>query len=257
MVLEGVFSMSCVQSWTYLGQSGFHVSVDDAKISFLVDPWKDAPPGNSAYPKDYILPPFSSIFVTHGHLDHLGDTLTFEKQMEQGGKIVTSFELMLYLMEKGIAQDRVMAMNIGGTLHFSDYSVTMVPAIHSSGIGVFGAKATQYGGEAAGFVFRFSDGMCAYHAGDTDVFSDMDLIRRRYSPQIAFLPIGGIYTMDPESAAYACTLIRPKYVVPMHYGGTFQLPGTPQQFVREVAKQCGDSVTVVIAEPGKTVQFPM
>lgn len=244
-------------SFTYLGQSGFHIAAEGSATSFLIDPWKDAPPGNSAYPKGYVIPSFSAIFVTHGHLDHLGDTLSLEKQLAVGGSIVTSFELMLYLMEQGIASDRLKSMNIGGTVQFADFSVSMVEAVHSSGIGAFTAKATAYGGSAAGFVFRFANGVTVYHAGDTDVFSDMDLIRRRFSPDIAILPIGGVYTMDPESAAYACTLIQPKYVIPMHYGGTFQLPGTPEEFLSAVHKQCNDAVKVVIPNPGEAFTLPV
>ena len=107
-------------------------------------------------------------------------------------------------------------MNKGGTQTVGDIKVTMVHADHSCGIQ--DGDETVYGGEACGYVIEFSNGVKIYHAGDTNVFGDMAIIRELYAPDIAMIPIGDHYTMGPREAAYACNLLKPKTVIPMHFG---------------------------------------
>jgi L-ascorbate metabolism protein UlaG (beta-lactamase superfamily) len=126
----------------------------------------------------------------------------------------------------------------------------MTHAVHSCGILDDGKMV--YGGEAAGYAMRFPDGRSLYFAGDTNVFSDMHLIEQLYHPELAFLPIGDLFTMSPVEAALACRLLRPGRVIPMHFGTFPPLTGRPEQ-LRELL---GDLPTEVWAlEPGKPVEW--
>ena len=126
-----------------------------------------------------------------------------------------------------------------------DISVTMVHANHSSGIE--DGESMAYGGAACGYVIEFENGVKIYHAGDTNVFGDMAIIRDLYAPDIALLPIGDHYTMSPREAAYACRLLKPKTVIPMHFGTFPVLKGTPAQ-LRELVS----GVEVVEMKPGES-----
>src|SRR5215211_979996 len=140
-------------------------------------------------------------------------------------------------------------MNPGGTLKTHGLSVTMVPAMHSSSVEDDGR--TLYAGLATGYVITFEDGLVAYYAGDTSVFSDMSLIGEMYRPTLAFLPIGDLYTMGPEQAAVACDLLRVKQVIPMHWGTFPALTGTPPR-LRELVGPKG--VDVLDIKPGETTE---
>ena len=122
----------------------------------------------------------------------------------------------------------------------------MVHADHSCGI--LDGDEIIYGGEAVGYVMEFEDGVKIYHAGDTAVFGDMAIIRELYAPEVAMLPIGDRFVMSPREAAYACNLLRPKTVIPMHFGTFPQLTGTPSEF-----KKLVPSIEVVEMKPGVTI----
>jgi L-ascorbate metabolism protein UlaG (beta-lactamase superfamily) len=124
------------------------------------------------------------------------------------------FELCLWLQRKGVKE--IAPMNKGGTQTVAGVKITMVHAVHSCGIQ--DGDQIVYGGEACGYVLEFSNGVKLYHAGDTNVFSDMAIIRDLYAPKIALLPIGDHFTMSPREAAYACKLLQPETVIPMHFG---------------------------------------
>ena len=109
-----------------------------------------------------------------------------------------------------------------------------------------------YGGEAAGFILHFADGSKAYFAGDTSVFSDMALYRELYAPDLAFLPIGDHYTMDPRQAALAARLIGAKTVIPVHFGTFPILTGTPAELADLVK---ADGVHVWELQPGTAVRW--
>src|SRR5438552_13667618 len=137
-------------------------------------------------------------------------------------------------------------MNKGGTQSVGDIKVTMVHADHSCGIK--DGDELVYGGEACGYVIEFSNGVKMYHAGDTNVFGDMHIIRELYAPQIAMIPIGDHYTMSPREAAYACKLLQPKTVIPMHFGTFPVLTGKPADL-----QKLAPDVEVVELKPGVTV----
>jgi L-ascorbate metabolism protein UlaG (beta-lactamase superfamily) len=130
----------------------------------------------------------------------------------------------------------------------------MVNAEHSSGIGGFTPKQLTYGGEPVGYIITLEDGTVIYHAGDTDIFSDMKLIGELYKPDVALLPIGDVYTMGPETAVEAAKLINAKKVIPMHYAGSFQLPGSPDLFKKLMAEKLPET-EVIIAKPGEEIEI--
>jgi L-ascorbate metabolism protein UlaG (beta-lactamase superfamily) len=239
-------------SFTWLGQAGFKIESGADKI--VVDPWSGAAgfPAGSANDA-------TAVLITHGHFDHLDkDLLANVRKVPNNNPFVAIFEIVTYLASQGLGTPFVnlLPMSKGGTQTVGGVKITMVDAVHSSGIGnIFAGELPHEntGGEAAGFIIEFPNGFRIYHAGDTDTFGDLALIRQRYHPDLALLPIGGIFTMDPEGAALAVSLLLPKFVIPMHYGGTFGLPGTPAAFKAAVEKRLGNSVKVIELAPGHTV----
>src|SRR5205807_8867214 len=156
------------------------------------------------------------------------------------------WHLRAVLMDGGKGAKQISPMNKGGTQTVGDIKVTMVNAQHSCGI----QEGDQiiYGGEACGYVIHFDNGLKIYHAGDTNVFGDMQIIRELYAPDIAMLPIGDHYTMSPREAAYACKLLKPKTVIPMHFGTFPLLTGRPGDL-----QKLAPDVEVVELKPGVTV----
>ena len=142
------------------------------------------------------------MLCTHGHGDHIGDAVEIAKK--HNPKVVGIPELCGWLEKKGVKN--LAEMNKGGTQQVGDIKVTMVHADHSCGIQ--DGDQIVYGGEACGYVIEFDNGVKIYHAGDTNVFGDMDIIRDLYAPDIAMLPIGDHFTMGPREAAYACNLLQ-------------------------------------------------
>jgi L-ascorbate metabolism protein UlaG (beta-lactamase superfamily) len=140
-------------------------------------------------------------------------------------------------------------MNKGGTQKAGAVSITMTHAVHSCGIQDDDGSII-YGGEAAGYVLRFDDGRSVYFSGDTNVFSDMELIADLYQPELCFLPIGDFYTMGPREAALACRLLKAKTVIPMHFGTFPALIGRPNQ-LQDLVKD----TSIWELTPGKTVSW--
>ena len=204
---------------TWLGHATFQFRLDSGEV-FLMDPWTD---GNPKYPKDHKFDRIDAICVSHGHFDHIHDVAPLAKQFD--AKVVGIFELCSWLESKGVKN--CSAMNKGGTQQVGPVRVTMTHAVHSCGIQ--DGDKILYGGEAAGYVLAFPDGRSLYFAGDTNVFSDMQLIEKLYHPELAFLPIGDHFTMSPREAALACRLLTPQKVVPMHFATFPLLTGTPDQ----------------------------
>ena len=186
-----------------------------------------------------------SLLLTHGHFDHIGDAVTLAKKYNP--KIVGIYELCMWMQKKGAKQ--VLPMNKGGSQMVDDVMVTMVNAQHSCGIQEDDGSIV-YGGEACGYVLTFENGLKLYHAGDTNVFGDMHIIHELYHPDIALIPIGDNFTMSPKEAAYACQLLRPKTVIPMHFGTFPLLKGTPEGLERAVS---GMGIEIFTMKPGQTV----
>jgi L-ascorbate metabolism protein UlaG (beta-lactamase superfamily) len=203
---------------TWLGHATFRIETPGGKI-VIVDPWIM---GNPACPeKDKDVKKVDILLCTHGHGDHIGDAV--EIVGKHNPKVIGIFELCAWLQKKGAKQTS--PMNKGGTQTVDDIKVTMVHADHSCGIQ--DGDEIVYGGEACGYVIEFSNGVKIYHAGDTNVFGDMAIIRELYAPDIVMLPIGDHFTMGPREAAYACKLLKAKTVIPMHFATFPALIGTP------------------------------
>ena len=206
-------------SITWLGHATFLLRTPGGK-RVLFDPWLA---GNPSCPDALKKPPkVDLILASHGHGDHIGDLVAAAR--ESVAPVVASYEMCEWLSRKGIRN--VAPMNKGGTQTVAGLRVTMTDARHSSGF-VEDDGRIVYMGEAAGYVVRLEDGRALYFAGDTSLFGDMRLIGEMYAPEIAFLPIGDRFTMDPEAAASACRMLGVRQVVPMHWGTFPLLTGTP------------------------------
>jgi L-ascorbate metabolism protein UlaG (beta-lactamase superfamily) len=224
---------------TWLGHSAFRVETPGGKTVYI-DPWIMGNPMCPASEKK--VKKADVLLCTHGHFDHIGDAVEVIKQ--HNPVVVGIYELCAWLEKKGAQQ--ISPMNKGGTQTVGDLKITMVHADHSCGIS--DGDQILYGGEACGYVVEFSNGVKIYHAGDTAVFGDMGIIRDLYAPEIAMLPIGDHFTMSPREAAYACKLLKPKTVIPMHFGTFPLLKGTPSEL-----KKLAKGIEVVEMKPGVTV----
>jgi len=224
---------------TWLGHATFRIETPGGR-TVLIDPWVM---GNPMCPeKEKKLSRVDVMLVTHAHMDHIGDAVAIARQHKPS--VVGIVELCHWLEKKGVGN--IAAMNKGGTQSIGDIKVTMVHADHSCGIQ--DGDEILYGGEAVGYVLEFENGLKLYHAGDTNVFGDMKIIHDLYAPEIVCLPIGDHYTMSPREAAYAVNLLKPKTVIPMHFGTFPVLTGTPGQLQKLVP-----GVEVAELKPGVTV----
>ncbi len=199
---------------TYLGHSAFFIEKDWDGI--LIDPYIT---GNSAAEFDYKKKRITYIFVTHAHLDHLGDAIAISKHT--GAVIVAVVELANYCIEKGA---KAMGINLGAKLDFKWGSVRVLPAQHSSS-----NPDLAYGGPAVSYLFDI-EGTTIYHAGDTGLMSDFNLIGELYNPYYALLPIGGYYTMGIEEAAIAAKMLFSMEIIPMHYNTFPNIKADLQKF---------------------------
>jgi L-ascorbate metabolism protein UlaG (beta-lactamase superfamily) len=221
---------------TWLGHATVLVELTNG-TNLLIDPFLEH---NPKFPKGFVLPKIDTILLTHAHMDHTLDTIPVATK--DGSKVVAMVELADYYEGKGLPS--TVGINLGGTVHLPGVDVTMVEAKHSSSI-VDDGK-TLYMGEAGGLVLTIENGPVLYHAGDTTVFRDMELIQELYAPDVAMLPIGGHYTMGPKEAALAVRYLQPRLVLPLHWGTFPPLVGKPS----ELAALVNDPALVAMISPG-------
>ena len=235
-------------SFTWYGHACVEVRTPGGK-TVLIDPWF----GNPKSPKrPEEVTRCDVMLVTHGHGDHFGDALPIASRTRPAWP--TIHETSLWLQHNFAHQEKLIGMNKGGTVEVEGLKVTMTSAVHSAGDWDTPNETTRYFGDPAGFVVEVENGFRFYHAGDTDVFGDMRLIGELWRPELAMLPIGGHYTMDPRSAAYAVEMLGVKHVLPIHYGTFPVLVGTPAQLRDELAKRGLSDVTVHELQPGGTLE---
>jgi L-ascorbate metabolism protein UlaG (beta-lactamase superfamily) len=229
-------------SFTWIGHGSWKVRSAKGKVVYI-DPWvMNNPVAPEALKK---VDSCDLMLITHGHFDHVHDALEIAKATKP--RIVTNYEIGAWLGSKGIAGDTITGANLGGTVDVDGIKVTLVHAEHSCGIS--DGDKIIYGGQALGFVIEFENGFTIYFAGDTDVFGDMALIAELSQFDVAFLPIGDLFTMGPARAAKAVELLGVKTVVPMHFGTFPPLVGRPKTLQELVDPR----VKVLDINPGATV----
>jgi L-ascorbate metabolism protein UlaG (beta-lactamase superfamily) len=234
---------------TFCGHSAVlcHIQGDtsnkDAAL-IAIDPWLE---GNPLCPAELKQPEgLKLIVLTHGHSDHAGDVIRLAKST--GAKVAATYELSSLLAEDGVPGDQLIFLNKGGTLHFMGLEITLVHALHSNSYQMSDGRVC-YAGEACGVVIR-DQSSCLYHAGDTDLFGDMQLIRDLYRPNIALLPVGDTFTMGVTQAVRAAKLVSAEITIPIHHSTFPQLLGSPTQFIEQLSEV---SLKGQILQPGESL----
>lgn len=225
---------------TFLGHAGFYL-VGSSRV--LIDPFLTGNPLAKHKPED--LQP-DLILLSHGHGDHMGDAESIARN--SGALVVGVHEMACYLGARGI---KTHGMHIGGSRSFDGVTVKLTPAWHGSSVPGRDGESL-YLGTPAGFIVQM-DGKTVYHAGDTGLFGDMALLGRRYTIDVALLPIGDNYTMGPDDALEAVNLLRPRLVIPMHYNTFPLIEQDAHAFAARVTGQTGVAVQVLV--PGASVEI--
>jgi len=224
---------------TWYGHATLGLEVDGYKI--LVDPFFTGNPAAStsadAVEADFIL-------VSHGHGDHVGDTVAIAKRT--GALVIANFEITNWLQSQGV--EKVHPQHIGGGYHHPFGYLKLTQALHGSGL-----PDGSYGGNPAGFLLTTKDGKKIYMAQDTGLFGDMKLIGDE-GIDLAVLPIGDNFTMGPDDALIAVKLLRPKYVIPIHYNTWPLIAQDPHAWAQRVRQETEAQVHVL--NPGDTFELP-
>ena len=242
----------------WLGQATFKITTPGGKV-IVVDPWLTSNPKTPpAYKNLEALGKVDLILVTHGHNDHFADAPALAKLNN----------VPVYgpagLMQSVVALDilpATQAVRFGksGTVTplGPDIKITAVHAEHSSELGwknpATGKDEVHVGGEPVGYIIELENGFKIYHMGDTGLFGDMKFIGDYYKPDLALMPIGGHFVMSPKDAAMATReWLHPRYVIPMHYGTTPQLKGTPAEYSAALGHS---KIKVMAINPGDKLDF--
>ena len=244
----------------WLGQAAFKITTVSGKV-IVIDPYLTANPKTpEAFKKLEALGKVDLILVTHGHADHFLDAPALAKL--NSAPVWAPAGLSQSMQTLGILPPaQANRMNKSGSItpFGPGVRITMTHAEHSSELvwrnPESGKDETHVGGEPCGFVIELENGFKIWHLGDTGVFGDMKLIGEMYRPDLVLMPIGGgQFVMNPADAAMAARdLIRARAVVPMHYGTTPALPGTPEEFIKALGSN--SAVKVMVMQPGDTLEF--
>jgi L-ascorbate metabolism protein UlaG (beta-lactamase superfamily) len=236
----------------WLGHATFELVGPEPGQRFLFDPFlKNNPKFPVELDAEMRRPGvFSALIVTHPHFDHFDDVLPLLTG-DPDLKVICQFEVGAWLKTQGVAEQRVVGLNTGGTVTFQGVRITMVPAVHTSSITEHGAPRAL--GFPIGYVLRLANGFTVYNTGDTAVTMDMQIVRDLYRPDLVILPIGDFFTMGAEQAAYALKLLEPRLAVGIHWGTwDGKPPGTPAALEQEMARY-SLSTQLIKLKPGETL----
>ncbi len=227
---------------TWFGHSAFRLDLPGASV--LIDPFFT---GNPAFEGDVAAAGkgVSHIVITHGHGDHVGDTLAIAAAND--ATVITNYDLCMHLASKGLKTFQ--SMNTGGTVDLGAFSVTLVRADHSAGMGEAGVAVPV--GNANGAIIKAPGEKTLWHMGDTDIFSDMALLAEIHGVEACICPIGDRFTMGARTAALAMTrFVKPKLAIPCHYGS---FPIIAQDAAVFVEGLKGSGIEALVPEKGKPV----
>lgn len=220
------------------------VQVTSEGHSIMIDPFISGSPVAATKLEDISV---QYILLTHGHQDHILDAVELAKKND--ATIVATHELATYLSWQGV---KTISMNLGGSVKLPFGKVKMTQAFHSSGVVLDDEKQIVYMGMPGGFVIEL-EGKTLYHAGDTGLFGDMKLIGERHNIDLAFLPIGDVFTMGPEDALVAAEWVQADFVVPIHYDTFPPIKQDGEAFVAELAEK---DIRGKALKPGETLRLP-
>ncbi len=225
---------------TWYSHAAFKIK--DSGVSVLIDPFLDGNPTCKTGSCD--VGPVDLVLITHDHADHTGQAIEICKSNQAMlGAVVGTAEKLVN--EGGLPMSLVLntiGFNMGGTVHHKGIAITMVPAFHTSESGL-----------PVGYILRMPSGTTIYHAGDTSIFGDMALWGTLYDIDVSLLPTGGVFTMDARQAALACSMLKTKKVIPMHWGTFPLLTQDASDFDTELAKAAPDCECLNLA-PGDSVE---
>ncbi|MBI5135874.1 MAG: metal-dependent hydrolase [Nitrospirae bacterium] len=245
---------------TWHGHAAFQIVTPRGAV-LMLDPWLNNPANPAAKDGDPLaaVGKVDYILITHGHFDHVADAAALAKRT--GARLVANFELGSNLAKlHGYPKEQMgldTLFNIGGRITLADgeVTVTMTPAVHSSGLNNPFADETDpdivYGGNPGGFVIQIDGGPTLYDTGDTAYFDDMSVIGRQFDVTVALVNIGGHFGMEPDMAAQAVRAVKPRYVVPHHFGTFPVLAPDAEGFTKAV----GGRARVMVMAPGERVVF--
>lgn len=234
-------------TFTWLGHSAVEVRTPGGR-RILFDPWLTNPEGVRTVDQQ---PAMDVLLVTHGHFDHMGEAISLASRHRPAWPCIHEMSLWAGRRLPG-GMDQVTGMNKGGTVEAAGLRITMTTADHSAGDWNPAGETTLYLGDPAGFLVELENGFRILNTGDTQAFGDMALIRDLYRPDLALMPIGGHYTMDPTGAALATELLGVRHVLPIHWGTFPILTGTPAA-LREAIAARGGTAEVIDWQPGDVV----
>lgn len=225
-------------SFKWLGHSAFTLDIDGHEVA--IDPFLTGNPLGAVNPED-INP--EVILLSHAHGDHLGDTVDIARRT--GATVISNFEISNWLANQGI--DNVVGVNPGGSFDCGFMRVKWTVAHHSSSF-----PDGTYGGEPNGFIITSNSGLRLYFAGDTSLFSDMQLIGDE-GIDVAFLPIGDHFTMGITDSIKATNFVRPRLVVPMHYNTFPPIVQNVSEWAQRVHEET--RATPIVIDPGNEYHF--